>query len=292
MNCSSFNILTSCLFYQTNGILCRKYIICTLKIFLNIFLNIKVKDLKTNNKLKFPCRKNWRYTMEKIKITTPENIEVEYTLAGLGSRTGAALIDMMIQGAMFLILGIALLLIWYFSPGLFEEYYGWIIGGTLFVSALISYSYFIVMELNMNGMTPGKKIFRIRTIRNNGQPITIKHSAIRNLFRVFLDTFGVGIVLIFFTKEHKRVGDFLASTIVVTEEKKVTPITLEGLQKISEHYRYLISEEEYEILREYAQRKSSMGDSGYLKEEIKNHFRKKFDTEVNSSEWDAFIDGL
>ena len=230
--------------------------------------------------------------MEKIKITTPENIEVEYTLAGLGSRTGAGLIDMLIQSVIFLILGIALLLIGYFSPGLFEEYYGWIIGGTLFISALISYGYFIAMELNMNGMTPGKKFFRIRTIRNNGQPITIKHSAIRNLFRVFLDVFGVGIVLIFLTKEHKRVGDFVASTIVVTEEKRVTPITLDSLQKISDHYRYLISEEEYEILREYVQRKNDMKDCSYLKEEIRMHFGKRFDNQTNSSEWNTFIDEL
>jgi uncharacterized RDD family membrane protein YckC len=230
--------------------------------------------------------------MQKIKITTPENIEVEYTLAGLGSRTGAALIDMIIQGVVFLILGIALLLIGYFSPGFWEEYYGWIIGGTLLVYALISYGYFIAMELSMNGMTPGKKVFKIRAIRNNGQPITLKHSALRNLFRVFLDVFGVGVVLIFFTKQHKRVGDLVASTIVVAEENKTQPITLESLQNINEHYRYLMSEEEYEILRDYVQRKNSMEDSDYLKEEIKLHFSKKFENQVNSSEWDAFIEGL
>ena len=230
--------------------------------------------------------------MQKIKITTPENIEVEYTLAGLGSRTGAALIDMIIQGVMFLIMGIALLLIGYFSPDFWKGYYGWIIGGTLLVYALISYGYFIAMELSMNGMTPGKKVFRIRTIRNNGQPITLKHSALRNLFRVFLDVFGVGVVLMFFTKQHKRVGDFVASTIVVTEENKARPITLEGFQKINENYKYLMSEDEYEILREYVQRKNSMEDCNYLKEELKRHFRKKFEPQVNSSEWDAFIDGL
>ena len=230
--------------------------------------------------------------MRKIKITTPENIEVEYTLAGLGSRTGAALIDMIIQGVVFLILGIALLLIGYFSPGFWEEYYGWIIGGTLLVYTLISYGYFIAMELSMNGMTPGKKVFRIRAIRNNGQPITLKHSALRNLFRVFLDVFGVGVVLIFFTKQHRRIGDFVASTIVVAEENKAQPITLESLQNINEHYRYLMSEEEYEILRDYVQRKNNMEDSDYLKEEIKLHFGKKFENQVNSSEWDAFIENL
>lgn len=230
--------------------------------------------------------------MQKIKITTPENIEVEYTLAGLGSRTGAVLIDMLIQGIMFLILGIALLLIGYFSPGFWEEYLGWIIGGTLLIFTLISYGYFIAMELSMNGMTPGKKVFKIRTIRNNGKPITLKHSALRNLFRVFLDIFGVGVVLIFFTKQHKRVGDFVASTIVVAEENKEHPITLENLLKINENYRYLMSEEEYEILREYVQRKNKLQDCDNLKNELKRHFKKKFETQVNSSEWDAFIDGL
>lgn len=230
--------------------------------------------------------------MQIIKITTPENIEVEYTLAGLGSRTGAALIDMIIQGVLLLILGIALLLIGYFSPNFWEEYNGWIIGGTLLVFALISYGYFIAMELSMNGMTLGKKVFKIRTIRNNGQPITLKHSALRNLFRVFLDIFGVGVVLIFFTKQHKRLGDFVASTIVVSEENKARPITLEGLEKINENYRYLMSSEEYEILRDYAARKNSIEDCDCLKEQLKTYFKKKFESQVNSCDWDAFIDGL
>ena len=230
--------------------------------------------------------------MQIIKITTPENIEVEYTLAGLGSRTGAALIDTVVQGGMLLMLGIALLLIGYFSPNFWEEYNGWIIGGTLLVFALISYGYFIAMELSMNGMTLGKKVFRIRTIRNNGQPITLKHSALRNLFRVFLDIFGVGVVLIFFTKQHKRVGDFVASTIVVVEENKARPITLESLKVINEQYRYLMSAEEYEILRDYTARKSSIGDCDYLKRQIKKYFRKKFEIQVNLNELDTFIDGL
>ncbi|MGK0466618.1 RDD family protein [Clostridium sp.] len=230
--------------------------------------------------------------MKKIQITTPENIEVEYTLAGLGSRTGAVLIDMMIQGVLILILGISLLIIGYFSPSFFEEYYGWIIGGTLLVISLISYGYFISMELSMNGMTIGKKVFRIRTLRNNGQPITLKHSALRNLFRVFVDVFGIGVVLIFLTKEHKRVGDYVASTIVVVEENQSPPITLEGLQKINEHYRYLMSEEEYEILIEYVKRQNSIEDCSYLKEQLKQHFNKKFETQENLEEWEAFIGGL
>ena len=227
--------------------------------------------------------------MKKIRITTPENIEVEYTLAGLGSRTGAALIDMIIQGVMILLIAIALIVIGFLSPDFWSEYYGWIIGGTLLVYLLISYGYFIVMELSMNGMTLGKKIFKIRTIRNNGQPITFKHSALRNLFRVFLDVFGIGVVLIFFTKQHKRVGDYVASTIVVAEEYKARPVTIEGLRVINEQYSHLISQNEYEILGEYVRRRDSIENCDYLRIKLDKHFRKKFESKLCLKEWDAFI---
>jgi uncharacterized RDD family membrane protein YckC len=180
--------------------------------------------------------------MKKINIITPENIEVEYKLADLTSRTGAAAIDMLIQGLLLVILGIGVFLIVYFSPEFWENYYGWIIGIALIIFAIISYGYFIAMELTMNGQTLGKKILKLRTIRKNGEPITLKHSAIRNLFRVFIDVFGLGVVFIFFSKEHKRLGDYAASTIVVLEENKTSPITLESLQNNNDYINYYLSE--------------------------------------------------
>jgi len=66
--------------------------------------------------------------MKKIRITTPENIEVEYTLADLGSRTAAAVIDMAIQGITIMLIAIAAFLILNFSETFLDEYYGWIIG--------------------------------------------------------------------------------------------------------------------------------------------------------------------
>ncbi len=230
--------------------------------------------------------------MKKIKITTPENIEVEYTLADIGSRIGAALVDMLIQALIIIILGTAVLLVVYYSPGLWRNYSGWVIGISIFLFAAITYGYFILMELTMNGMTLGKKVLKIRTIRNNGQPITLKHSAIRNLFRVFIDMYGVGVVLIFLTKEHKRIGDFAASTIVVAEESKTAPITLESLQRLNDKINYYISEEEYELLREYLQRKSSMENSDEIREDLKLHFTKKFEAMGVLDQWEEFIKEL
>lgn len=230
--------------------------------------------------------------MKKVKITTPENIEVEYTLADIGSRVGAALIDLMLQTLVIIILGVAVLLVVYNAPDFWSQYYGWVIGISIFLLAVITYGYFIVMELTMNGMTLGKKLLKIRTIRSNGQPITLKHSAIRNLFRVFIDMYGVGAVMIFLTKQHKRIGDFAASTIVVAEESKTAPITLDSIMMINDKIKYYISEEEYELLREYLQRRSSMENPEEIRAALKLHFTKKFEAIGVLDEWVGFIKEL
>jgi uncharacterized RDD family membrane protein YckC len=230
--------------------------------------------------------------MRKIKITTPENIEVEYTLADVASRSAAAFIDFLIQGAILFVLLIAVILIAYVAPAFWKEYYGWIVGISLFFAAVIFLGYFIGMELSMNGMTLGKKLLKIRTIRNNGQPITLKHSAIRNLFKIFADMTGLGVVFIFFNKNRKRLGDMVASTIVISEEYKMRPITLESLEKSNENFGYYISEEEQDILRDYLQRRSIMEDCSILRSELKEYFTKKFEDLGILNDWQEFINKL
>lgn len=230
--------------------------------------------------------------MKKIRIMTPENIEVEYNLASLGSRTAAALVDTLIQGIILLLIGIAVFLIAWYSTNFWDEYYGWIIGISLIIFALINYGYYIAMELTMNGQTLGKKLLKLRVIRNNGQSLALKHSLIRNLFRVFVDVFGVGIVLMFFSKQHKRVGDYVASTIVVAEESKEAPITLDTLMKSSNSFEYYLSKEEQDILRDFYNRKDKMENYNELQEELKNHFTKKFEKLGTLGDYQNFINQL
>lgn len=230
--------------------------------------------------------------MKKIKITTPENIEVEYTLADIGSRTAAVIIDSLVQGLFLLVLGIAIVLIIVYSPDFWESHYGWIIGVSLLIYAIITYGYFIAMELSMNGQTVGKKFMRLRAIRTNGQPITLKHSAIRNLFRVFVDMLGIGAVFIFFNKQHKRLGDMAASTIVIAEESKSRPVTLEDLYGSSDKLSYYLSKEEKDLLRDYFERKNSLGNYSELREQATNYFNKRFEELGISNEWEEFKNKL
>lgn len=211
------------------------------------------------------------HSVKKIKIMTPENIEIEYTLANLGSRTAAAVIDMLIIFAIVLVILVIPLVIIMSTSKWAEQYYGWAAGISIITSMAVYYSYFIISEMAMNGRTIGKRVLNIRTIRNNGQPITLKHSAIRNLFKLLIDMEGVGAVLIYINKEHKRIGDMLASTIVVADNEVCLPEAFR-LESQSDDGYYFLTREEKEIISDYFRRRNSISNEIDLQSDILNYF--------------------
>ena len=167
--------------------------------------------------------------MNYIVITTPENIEIEYRLAGLGSRLSAAFIDVLIQSSAIAII-YAIVLFGVMNLD-FSDLSKLDINGIgpalLIISAFVIYiGYYVCFEFSMNGQTLGKKLFKLRVIRSNGQPITLSHSIVRNILRYFVDVAGVGVICILLNKHHKRVGDMAASTIVVAENPDIDIIHL------------------------------------------------------------------
>ena len=230
--------------------------------------------------------------MKKIKITTPDNIEVEYSLANIGSRMAATGIDSIIiyLTIFLLILGIMIIVSW--VPEFWDEFNGWILALIVAANGIINYGYYMIAELIMNGQTPGKRLLGLRTIRSNGQPITFKLSAIRNLFKVIIDSYGVGVLMIFLTKDHKRIGDILASTMVVIEDKKQAPVTLQDLTGDKDKYSYYLSQEENDLLQEYYRRKGEMKDYSLLQQSIREYFTEKFQDEDTLDQWKEFIDKI
>jgi hypothetical protein len=82
--------------------------------------------------------------------------------------------------------------------------------------------YWTISEVLLRGQTLGKRALRIRVVRQDGSPVTFFESAVRNLCRAvdFLPGFYVtGIVCMLFTQRHLRLGDLLAGTVVIREEK-------------------------------------------------------------------------
>lgn len=211
--------------------------------------------------------------MNTITVTTPENIEIEYRLAATGSRITAAFLDYLIQGSVYAL--IFLFLIESKNPLLYlETKSSYFLAVALLLIALINYGYFVVSEMLMEGGTVGKRVLGIKTIRKNGQPISITHSLIRNLFRVFIDNYVVGILMIFFRGDHGRLGDILSSTMVIEVEQEIGYDTYRSLPQNLENR---LTEEEKQLLITYLKDIEKVTiEKEELKEKLIDYFHSKY----------------
>lgn len=215
--------------------------------------------------------------MRKYTVITPENIEVEYTLADLGSRGAAAVIDITIQTMFLMVIIVGVALLATFAPDIWETHYGWILGIALLLWFVFGTGYYIGCETAMNGQTVGKRVMKLRVIRMNGQPITLKHAAIRNLFKLFIDQQGLGVVMIFFSKHCRRLGDLAASTLVVAESLPAPPSSLAMLSSNPERLTAYLSPEEQGILRAWLERRDSLRRPEELRSSLVGHLEARLE---------------
>ncbi len=151
---------------------------------------------------------------------------IELPLAGIGSRFIALLVDYLIWGFVFLILGLLAAII---IPAL--HFFGgvsanWAIGITLLIVFLLQWGYFALFEAFGNGRTPGKRVAHIRVIHQSGRGINFVEALARNLVR-FVDAapsfYAVGVVAMFLSKRSQRLGDMVAGTLVVRDREVDSP---------------------------------------------------------------------
>ena len=157
---------------------------------------------------------------EKLTIDTPEQIALEFPLAGAGSRFLALAIDSFVQIAILLVLAlIALLALWFRSLG-FQSLATWVLAVLILLAFFLYYGYFAAFESLWGGQTPGKRVVGLRVISVTGQPITTFDALLRNLLRIvdqMPGIYAVGLLSIFFTSRNQRLGDLVAGTVVVQE---------------------------------------------------------------------------
>jgi uncharacterized RDD family membrane protein YckC len=162
-------------------------------------------------------------------VLTPERITLQYDVAGIGSRSAAALIDVTIQLLVLLLLGLAFALLARLigvNVASLEEpdaaALPIIILGALAVVVVfvVLFGYFMFFEIVWSGQTPGKRMLGIRVLRENGYPVRSGDSVVRNLIRVIDGPpFGavLGLTVMLFNGKSRRLGDFAAGTLVVRE---------------------------------------------------------------------------
>ena len=135
------------------------------------------------------------------------------------------------------------------------------------VNYFIYTGYFVFFETFWQGQTPGKRLAKIRVIREDGRPVGLQQSALRSLLRPFDDTLLLGAFLILLTSKEKRLGDILAGTLVIQTHppvsKKATLSLSTQAQPLAEELLQMgnfsnMLPDDFAVIREYLQRRGQM----------------------------------
>ncbi|MEK8132285.1 RDD family protein [Paenibacillus filicis] len=156
-------------------------------------------------------------------IITPEHVRLQLRTAGLGSRTAAQLVDVLLLGAVstvvYLLVGLGIMLTGDGISGFGKDY---IPAFLILFNFILIGCYFVLTEYYMSGQSFGKKWMGLRVVQENGQPLTFLSSLIRNFFRLidFLPSFYfLGAVWMFLHPRDKRLGDLAAGTLVIRDTR-------------------------------------------------------------------------
>ena len=151
-------------------------------------------------------------------VETPEHVDLQLELAGVGSRAAAAILDLV------LLVAVMSLFIAVFTT-LFDVASAagnWAIAILYLVYAFALFLYSVLFEGLNGGRTPAKMALGIRVVMDTGRPLTFGAAVVRNLMRLIDFYFPVapflpGMLFVFLSKSNKRLGDHAAGTIVVRD---------------------------------------------------------------------------
>ncbi len=228
-------------------------------------------------------------TEETLIIETPERVPLAFALASIGNRFLAVAIDHFIQ--YFTIFVVAWLVISLSgfniynadtkASELFQEMPKWTLAILIIVIFLIFAGYFIVFEWLWNGQTPGKRLLKLRVIREDGRPVTFWEALARNLLRVFdavpgfvIPIYSIGLITIFMSGRDQRIGDIFAGTVVVRErldeaptfqETFSNPVSDAAFRRVQKQINFeanvnLLTENEIEVAESFLRRRWDLSD--------------------------------
>ena len=147
---------------------------------------------------------------DQLTIQTPEQTDVDFAIAGIGSRFLAIAYDTLLQ----ILVGVVAGILWVFIvPGMSTVLplsSMWLGAIFLLFYFLLYFAYYPFFEILWNGQTPGKRKEGIRVIKDSGRPLTPAETIGRNLLRIvdwmpFL--YGVGMTTAFLNKRNQRLGE-------------------------------------------------------------------------------------
>lgn len=160
--------------------------------------------------------------LDTISVKTSDNVTLGYTVAGLGSRIVAQILDNLVAIPLTLV---ATLLAAAVAGAFVTTSEGATFASAAigFFSGFVYFGYFLVAEAVTTGKTPGKSAMGLRVIKVDGSAVDFSAVAVRNVIRILdLAVLLIGLVVMFFQPQTRRLGDLAAGTLVVRDRSLVT----------------------------------------------------------------------
>ncbi len=194
-----------------------------------------------------------------FSVSTPEQVELEFSIANLGSRFTAILLDSILGGVMGIVVLIA-------GLALARELRGlvlgtWVTAGLLLAMFLLYWGYFSIFEITWRGQTPGKRAARLRVMSVDGRPATVGQVLIRNLLRLvdaLPGVYAVGAVCMLLNRRAQRLGDLAAGTLVVHAGEMALPPSLPAAPPAAIAAAQGLTPEDLQLIETFLHRRGSM----------------------------------
>lgn len=217
---------------------------------------------------------------DRITVRSVTGVDLSLSIAGPGARSYAFVIDWHIR----LLLACAWLLVVYyvFNIALTLKTRGALVA--MLPAAIIYFLYHPILEIAMQGQTPGKRMAGVRIAQRDGGQPSVAALLIRNVFRLIDSlpaTYLIGLTTCFLTAHRVRIGDMAAGTLLVLDgaaaEKSLLRIesiaahsqlhldALELVDQVLERWNSLEHESRRKIARSLLQRLDAAADPAALR---------------------------
>ena len=218
-----------------------------------------------------------------IFVNSADAMSYALEIAGVGARSYAFVLDWHIR-LLAALLWIYLAAFLFYDLSIFSTMFeqgtantaaAWVV---LLPAAIVYFFYHPVLEIVMHGTTPGKRTAGVRLITLEGFTPGIGSILIRNIFRLIdglPGVYTVGLLVAIFSKNHVRIGDIAAGTVLVYE-KHTGKQTLSDVAQQS--LNSSLSTENYDLLLELLERWQQLDKPQRIR--LGQHFLSKIGDEL------------
>lgn len=173
---------------------------------------------------------------QESELVTGEAVVLDVRAAKLASRGLAMMLDVAIQ---LIALVVAMLVLSQVAAFGDEA-----LALTLFLVTLvlIMVGYPVISETLTRGRTLGKMALGLRVVRTDGGPVRFRHALVRGLAGFFVDFWALGmlgvvaVVTSLLSPNGRRVGDYLAGTLVIRERMPASRTPYVGMPPQLAHW--------------------------------------------------------